>query len=102
MQYIFDISNLLSEDTPSDRAGNVLKVLLVIVAVIAAIGAVIFAQWMAEDLVSKAWGWPLWLMGGVGLIAAIFGYVSGSELALYGGGTMIVVAVGMAWVGGGL
>ena len=84
-------------DSPIDRTGNILNVILILagIAALILIGGIIggIAVWLTEL------AWPLWAAGGIGLLVLIAGYIAGSSEMMTTGWTVMGTSVGIAILG---
>jgi hypothetical protein len=86
---------VLAQETGGDRAGDVVRVVLIILGIAAAllalVGLAFGAFFLSRWLVRQAW--LMWTLGGGGAMLVVAGYVAGSTPVMLAGGLMIGLAL---------
>jgi hypothetical protein len=86
---------VLAQETAGDRAGDVLRVVLFILGIAAAllaivgiaVGAFFLSRWIVRQ------GRLMWSVSGGGLLLLVGGYVIGSTPVMLAGGLMLALAI---------
>jgi hypothetical protein len=86
---------VIAQETGGERAGDVLRVILIILgiaaALLAVVGVALGAFFLSRWLVRQAW--LMWTLGGGGALLVLGGYVAASTPVMLAGGLMIGLAL---------